>query len=437
MKQLFIGLFALLMVSCKTSDSIPEEEITDTTINHVIPAAGNSWSIDPNNDLNSTRNVNNEGVRDWTSNNITIVTYLYIKEPTTINIGIRASTDQGTSSLNVIFDDITVPVEIVSNNMDDYFIGQFEIEEKGYYPVSLGGVNKQGNVYADIDAILYGLAGEDQVGFIKDENEYYWARRGASVHLWYDLPSNSENIEWFYSELTVPEGSDVIGSYFMTNGFGEGYFGIQVNSNAERKVLFSVWSPYNTDDPSQVPDDYKVQLIDAGDDVITGTFGNEGTGGQSFMSYNWETDTPYSFLIGVEPNSNNNETMYKAYFKPSNSNEWMLLAKFVRPKTNTYLRGIYSFLENFIPSTGIRDRQGHYHNQWYFSNGTWKESTQARFTADNTARIENRFDYSGGAVQNYYFLRNNGFTNHNTDIDSNFSRASSGQSPNIDFNKLK
>jgi hypothetical protein len=37
-----------------------------------------------------------------------------------------------------------------------------------------------------------------------------------------------QEIEWFYSELTVPEGSDVIGSYFMANGFSEGYFGIQV-----------------------------------------------------------------------------------------------------------------------------------------------------------------------------------------------------------------
>ena len=39
-----------------------------------------------------------------------------------------------------------------------------------------------------------------------------------------------QDIEWFYSELTVPEGNDVIGSYFMANGFSEGYFGIQVNS---------------------------------------------------------------------------------------------------------------------------------------------------------------------------------------------------------------
>ena len=40
-----------------------------------------------------------------------------------------------------------------------------------------------------------------------------------------------QDFEWFYSELLVPVGSDVIGSYFATNGFSEGYFGIQVKES--------------------------------------------------------------------------------------------------------------------------------------------------------------------------------------------------------------
>ena len=52
----------------------------------------------------------------------------------------------------------------------------------------------------------------------------------------------------------VPEGNDVLGSYFMANGFAQGYFGIQVNSPTERRILFSVWSPFHTDDPSEIPD---------------------------------------------------------------------------------------------------------------------------------------------------------------------------------------
>ncbi len=71
---------------------------------------------------------------------------------------------------------------------------------------------------------------------------FYWGRRGPSVHLTYTVPQDVD-LEYAYSEIVVEEGDDPVGSYFMANGFREGYFGIQVNSSQERRVLFSVWSP--------------------------------------------------------------------------------------------------------------------------------------------------------------------------------------------------
>lgn len=62
-----------------------------------------------------------------------------------------------------------------------------------------------------------------------EDNFFYWGRRGPSVHLSYPFADNIQ-AEWFYNEITVPVTQDVIGSYYMANGFGEGYFGIQVNS---------------------------------------------------------------------------------------------------------------------------------------------------------------------------------------------------------------
>ena len=73
----------------------------------------------------------------------------------------------------------------------------------------------------------------------------------------------------------------------MANGFGEGYFGMQVNSENERRILFSVWSPFKTDNPKEIPDDHKITLNKVGQQVKTGEFGNEGSGGQSYMKYNW------------------------------------------------------------------------------------------------------------------------------------------------------
>src|SRR3546814_14463863 len=83
---------------------------------------------------------------------------------------------------------------------------------------------------------------------------WYWGRRGPSVHLNYELPPET-NAELFYNEVTVPPNADVEGSFFMACGFGEGYFGFQVNSDTERRVLFSVWSPYKTDNPDDIPEE--------------------------------------------------------------------------------------------------------------------------------------------------------------------------------------
>ncbi len=92
---------------------------------------------------------------------------------------------------------------------------------------------------------------------------FHWGRRGASDHLSY-IASSAKNISYYYSEINVPVGYDPIGSYYMANGFGQGYFGIQVNSAVERRVLFSVWSGYVTNDPSQIPNDYTVLLNRSG-----------------------------------------------------------------------------------------------------------------------------------------------------------------------------
>jgi hypothetical protein len=105
-----------------------------------------------------------------------------------------------------------------------------------------------------------------------DGDNFYWGRRGSSANISPDL-AGSTDISYFYSEIYVPVGYDPIGSYYMANGFGEGYFGIQVNSNTERRVLFSVWSGFDTNYPDQIPADYTVTFSRSGPGVNTGEFG--------------------------------------------------------------------------------------------------------------------------------------------------------------------
>ena len=245
---------------------------------------------------------------------------------------------------------------------------------------------------------------------------FYWGRRGPSVHLGFPFPEK-EIVEWFYSELTVPLGQDPVGSYYMANGFGEGYFGIQVNSATERRVLFSVWSPFKTDNPSEIPDSHKIKLIAKGEAVHVGSFGNEGSGGQSYLIYPWEAGHTYRFLTRVKPDGNG-ATEYTAYFYTPHEQQWMLIASFLRPLTETYYKRAHSFLENFSPDNGYLSRKARYDNQWARTlDGKWLYlGGRARFSADDTARKGARMDYKGGVEDGAFFLRNGGFFSDYTPI---------------------
>lgn len=55
---------------------------------------------------------------------------------------------------------------------------------------------------------------------------------------------------------------------------------MQANSATERRILFSIWSEWNTDNPGDIPEEYKVVLVKKGPGVIDGEFGDEGSGGK-------------------------------------------------------------------------------------------------------------------------------------------------------------
>jgi len=45
-----------------------------------------------------------------------------------------------------------------------------------------------------------------------------------------------KDVEWFYNEIFVPKDCDVVGSYYMANGFQQGYFGMQVKIPLSFKI---------------------------------------------------------------------------------------------------------------------------------------------------------------------------------------------------------
>ncbi len=379
--------------------------------------------------------IRDEGVVNWKDSLTVVSAYFSVAEPQKdVKVSVRA---RGHSKINVTVAGKTVEVSLNSDDFSVVPVGTFSFEKAGYQRVDFSGVSKTGNTFGEVsDIILDGV--KCPVNYVHDF-ENYWGRRGPSVHMGYQLPEGKD-IEYFYNEVYVPVGEDTMHTYFMACGFGQGYFGMQVNSPTERRVLFSVWSPFETHNPKEIPEEMRVKKLRQGADVHIGEFGNEGAGGQSYLRYQWSAGNTYRFLAKVHPDGTGN-TVYTAYFFAPEENKWRLIASFSRPKTDTWYTGAHSFLENFNPNAGWRERSVRFGNQWARDkDGNWYELTNGRFTCDATGGKRVRIDYTGGVTEtrNAFFLKNCGFINENTPSGTPLVRLPSGRpAPVIDFDALE
>ncbi len=399
-----------------------------------LPLGGNSWLSG-----NGAR-LSNEGVTQWKDPGTRISVYFRAESTGEVALSLKARIPGGKSTIKLTVAGQSFEKTLANPVYEELDFGTVKIEKTGYVNVVIEGITKTGDHFAEISDLVIRGAATTGAAYVRDNegNFFHWGRRGPSVHLRYDIPAEyKQDTEWFYNEITVPVGNDVRGSYYMANGFNGGYFGMQVNSETERRVLFSIWSPYQTDDPKSIPDSMKIILLKKGENVRTGEFGNEGSGGQSYMVYPWKAGKTYGFLSRAEADPVKGNTTYTAYFKDPEKPGWQLIASFRRPKSGTYFQGLYSFLENFNPATGNTQRLANYGNQWIRNTkGEWLELTQATFTGDNTARKNYRKDYGGGVDGKAFFMRNCGFFNDFTTLNTPLKRTATGKTPVVDFKTL-
>ncbi|MBV9849537.1 MAG: DUF3472 domain-containing protein [Armatimonadetes bacterium] len=297
----------------------------------------------------------------------------------------------------------------------------FSIPHPGPYRFALAGLSRTGPTFGDVDALLVGGPAARDAHFSQART------RGApSVHLWYVTPKGA-NIAWCYNEVMVRDSP--LWSYYMACGFSRGYFGIQVNSPTERRIIFSVWNAGDEPtDPNKVPQEDRVQLLAKGPGVFAGAFGNEGTGGHSHLVYPWKTGRTYCFLVSARPDGT--ATVYSGYVYFPEQKRWGLIASFRAPKDGGWLRGLYSFNEDFNGANGQQRRLAEFGPQWIkTADGHWTELLTAHFThtADGT---KERLDRAAGVVHDHFYLSNGGFVpSENVHYDDAFTRASSGHGP--------
>lgn len=234
-----------------------------------------------------------------------------------------------------------------------------------------------------------------------------------SVHLGYTAPQGIA----FYNEITVEQSAE--GTYFAVIGFNKGYFGIQELSNGKKVIIFSVWDPGAQNDPKTVADDQRVKLLHKDDAVRIGRFGNEGTGGQSFLDFDWKVGQTYRFLVKALPQGE--RTAYSGYFFEPEEKKWRHLVTFSTITTSKpgsgggakYLSGAYSFVEDFrrnkISATKVR--KASFGNAYVKTlEGKWQPVTKAQFTGDSNPVM----NINAGLKDNRFFLTTGGQTT-NTD----------------------
>ena len=401
-----------------------------------IPFAGNAFITQ--NQQGTADRVGRSGIQSWQSSETVFSVWFHLDRVSELNLALEMNIPKGKSMISVTTEGKSYKVNANSGESKLYKAGSIKPSKPGYIRVDIQGEKKSGSVFAEnINLWVTPIDENTVVSYVKDniDNRFYWGRRGPSVHMSYTMPPDN-NIEWFYSEIAVPEGEDAIGSYFMANGFAEGYFGMQVNSETERRVIFSVWSPFATDNPEEIPESDRIRVIRKGEKTIAHDFGNEGSGGHSRIIYPWKAGVTYGFLNSVRPDGNGN-TIYSAWFFAPEVGEWQFLTSFLRPKTDTWLKRAHSFLENFLDYNGYQGRMALYGNQWVCdTDGNWHQLTEARFTGDDIARRGYRLDYAGGADGDKFYLRNGGFFHTNVKIGSVFKRLPGNTPPDIDFGAL-
>ncbi|WP_316804834.1 DUF3472 domain-containing protein [Pedobacter nototheniae] len=420
----------VLLVSCKKSGQQTEENtykpfpvVAETNI--AIPVQGNSFVTQSA--AGATESIG-ATISNWKNTTSVISTYFKVGQAGKLNLAIKGTVISGKSVVKLTVNGTSFEVTLTGTTATVYPAGTIDVSAAGYVKVDLQGVSKEGTTFAEISDVMIGgtaTASNLQYASVSTDNQFYWSRRGPSVHLNYTNPAG--NSEWMYNEITVPAGQDNIGSYYMSNGFNGGYFGIQVNSATERRVLFSVWDADSGD---------KTVLTSKGADVVNGNFGGEGTGGQSYLIYNWKAGNTYKFLTQIKPDGAGNTT-YSSWFYAPELGVWKYMATFKRPATTTYAAGLNSFLENFNVDLGYTGRKALYNNMWVRNTaGTWTEITTAKFTCDPTGSTQQRMDFKGGVEDGKFYLQNGAFFNDFVPNNTNFTRTATGVAPTVNLTTL-
>ncbi|HAM73551.1 MAG TPA: hypothetical protein DCM86_18115 [Verrucomicrobiales bacterium] len=364
------------------------------------------------------------GITGWSNPGLQIAWFGDFRSAGELDASVRLrlpENKEGRYRLTVAGHPLEASVTGAGTNPVTVVFGRTTLTVPGHHRILLESLSPPGSPQGEIEALLLSGAATNRVHFNLKER-----RNAASVHLMYPTPPGT-NVSAFYCELTAVE--DPVHTYYMACGWHRGYFGMQVNSRTERRIIFSVWdSGKEALDRRRVAATNRVSLVAKGEGVDAGDFGNEGTGGHSHLVYPWKTGERQRFLVTAKP-VDSTHTVYSGFYFHPERKEWVLISSWRAPRDGGWLRGLYSFSENFGGSTGHLVRKVRSGNQWIRTDGgAWIELTAATFSHDPTGRAD-RLDRFMGLEGGEFFLSHGGFIPGHSLYGERFERPPTGRAP--------
>ncbi|MBF0647381.1 DUF3472 domain-containing protein [Dysgonomonas sp. GY75] len=357
-----------------------------------------------------------DAISDWHNKNKSVVWYLYQKAgdydfyfDNKVLKGINLSFDLKVSQCyDMGFKGFSKKIQFNgTGKCDTLFCTEVKIPKTGYYRYELKPISDPAGAITIQTLIFKSFKPDGKV----NHTDY---QSSPSVHLAFSSTEpTTKSYDWLYEEITVPKDSDPLATFYMAIGFYRGYFGIQTNSETERRVLFSVWDSKDAENDTSVTNADFVTLVDKDPATTTNSFGGEGTGGQSYIKdANWKTGKPVQFLMNVRP-QDNGSVILSAWYNIDNVG-WKYVASWRAPKEKKIFDGFYSFLENYGYTNGQQRREAYYYNAWgrEDSTGKWINFNKVRFS-NTDGKEGQRVDYEQGVSQKYpdrFYMSSGGYT---------------------------
>src|SRR4051812_46277511 len=220
----------------------------------------------------------------------------------------------------------------------------------------------------------------------------------------------------YYSEMVVEKTTD--NSFFVPCGWENGYFGFQqYDGKNKRAFIFAVWNP--ADEKGSYRDD-PVETLYTGERCVMTRLKAAGGGAQCMRQMNWKVGETNRFAVLAQVQSN--KTAYTAWLFDRDAKKWERLATFRATTGGRWLRGYYSFVEDFRRDykSANDTRRARFPNVWIHQDGgAWIPIRKAMFVS-SAQKTEAKEAIDAGESEGAFTLATGGAVKAHVKIGAKF-----------------